>query len=96
LNIAFLPNFIAYAAFLNWDWINKKLKTSAQLSGYAVDKSVPVIMFLLAGSAFILLNYLDGYSTMQSDLELSSVLIIGFSTVLALYYLSKETKKLLG
>jgi uncharacterized membrane protein YphA (DoxX/SURF4 family) len=96
LNIAFLPNFIAYAAFLNWDWINKKLKNSAQLSGYAVDKSVPVIMFLLAGSAFILLNYLDGYSTMQSDLELSSVLIIGFSTVLALYYLSKETKKLLG
>ncbi len=25
MNIAFLPNFAAYAAFINWDWVYKKL-----------------------------------------------------------------------
>jgi|AntRauTorcE11898_2_1112593.scaffolds.fasta_scaffold09634_2 uncharacterized membrane protein YphA (DoxX/SURF4 family) len=92
MNIAFLPNFIAYAAFLNWEWINKKIQNVAQKWGGDLQWSVLLLAVISISLIFAMLKLADVfYSGFQSDLELSSFLLIAASIPLAGYYLLSLT-----
>lgn len=88
LNIAFLPNFLAYAAFLNWSNIHEKAEEKLPL-----HKSLPVLLLVLffgviAGIVFVA-NQL-GIPTLSSDLRTSEFYILLIALPIALYYLSSQ------
>lgn len=88
LNIAFLPNFFAYAIFLRWDkmldvWNRWYYKLSGYRDGYSGQYSVIVlgiILFLVFGSLKMI--SMSGLFLNQSDLRFHEVVIVG---VAALY-----------
>ena len=91
MNIAFLPNFIAYAGFVNWDalyrgshqWMMRWNRNDFSKS----RKRVLISYTLLLAGFFAILKYLsirDKLITLQSDLMLYEVVIIPMAVVIVL------------
>tara|TARA_R100001143_G_scaffold63545_1_gene71660 strand:+ start:74739 stop:75857 length:1119 start_codon:yes stop_codon:yes gene_type:complete len=91
LNIAFLPNFLAYAIFLNWDgilsdwqrWYQKITGGSGKLFK---QKSVIVLAMLLIFlfGALKMISMSDQYLN-QSDLRIYEVVIVGGAAFYVIY-----------
>ncbi|MEX2574614.1 MAG: hypothetical protein WD317_09965 [Balneolaceae bacterium] len=85
MNIAFLFNFIAYAAFLNWDWVNKKLETLLPHSGW-----YPFRGWIWGAGLGILFSAILAVSSQgvfidQSDMISYEVIMLASAFVLAIY-----------
>lgn len=91
LNIAFLPNFLAYAIFLNWDkilaewnqWYHKVTGIRAESSRRRSVFILGVLLILLFGTLKII--SLSGVVLNQSDLQLYEVVIVGLSALYVVY-----------
>ncbi len=91
MNIAFLPNFIAYAVFLNWDaiyksshqWMMRWNRNNFRKS----RKGVLISFTLMLVVFFALLNYITVHEkviTLQSDLMLYEVVLVSMAVVILL------------
>jgi hypothetical protein len=97
LNIAFLPNFLAYALFLNWDrifsgwkwWCDKLIGKERYISELGSVFALAVLLFVLFG-ALKWISMSDAYLT-RSDLQLYEVVIV---SVAALYMVYLGFKKI--
>ncbi|WP_234573099.1 hypothetical protein [Rhodohalobacter sp. 614A] len=96
LNISFLPNFLAYAAFLNWDQIYKSNKSIFQnWAGYdekrARNKSVTwfIIPILIL---FSILKWISvqKFFLVESDLMLHESIFLFFAVLVVLYICIKS------
>lgn len=91
MNIAFLPNFIAYAVFLNWDAIYRTshqwmMRWNRNDFSKSRNRAVISLSFLLIGF-FSLLNSLSirgKLLDLQSDLMLHEVVIVSMAAVIVL------------
>jgi len=88
LNIAFLPNFLAYAAFLNWTSIHQKTEQI-----FSSERSAPVVsIFLFFGVilAIIFIANHIGVPDLNSDLRTSEFYLLLTALSIALYYLGSQ------
>jgi len=82
LNIAFLPNFLAYAVFLNWTEIyDSNLRLYRRITGKKGEKSKKRSVWLLYGVLLILFSCLSYVSSKElyltgSDLMLHEVVVV--------------------
>ncbi len=91
LNIAFLPNFLAYSIFLNWDkilsgwywWYHKLTGSSGEDSGQRSVFVLGIILILLFGT-LKMISLLDVFF-FQSDLKFYEVVIVGLAAVYVVY-----------
>lgn len=83
LNIAFLPNFLVYAAFLNWDWINQSLKKYK-------SNLAPIILSGLMVIVYGVIQMLENFVTFRSDLTMAAVCLVSIGMIIAIYHLSKQ------
>lgn len=91
LNIAFLPNFLAYAIFLNWDgilsdwhrWHQKVAGSSSKLSKQKSVIVLGIILIFLFG-ALKMISLYDGVF-FQSDLRIYEVVIVGAAAFYVVY-----------
>lgn len=99
LNIAFLPNFLAYAVFLDWDriltgwkqWPRRITGIEQDLSGHRsaiVLAALLVLMFSLLKLLSISASYLS-----SSDLHLYEVVIVSLSAIYVAYLGIRELFK---
>lgn len=87
LNISFLPNFPAYAAFLSWgaidqrakQWLNSKLSGPLALVGF----------FLLLGLV-IRVSSRSGFPSLDSDLQVHEFYILLAAVPVAIYYVGRQ------
>ena len=87
LNISFLPNFPAYAAFLSWaaidqrskKWLNSKLSAPMALVGF----------FLLLGLV-IWIGSRSGIPSLDSDLQIHEFYILLLAVPIAIYYVGRQ------
>lgn len=88
LNISFLPNFVAYAAFLNWPLITNKLKD------WIPARFGPLLGicggFGLLWMAIVLGRQLN-FPELNSDLTIPEVYILMIALIVVLAYLGKLT-----
>lgn len=91
LNIAFLPNFLAYAIFLNWDQILKKWHEwcdkafgnkirSSQLRSVIILSALLTTLF----AALKVISQSEAHLS-RSDLQLYEVVIVGLSALYVVY-----------
>jgi uncharacterized membrane protein YphA (DoxX/SURF4 family) len=97
LNITFLPNFLAYAAFLNWDWINEIIKKQA--SNFINYKKIryllpPVLVAAVSGILLMLSGLFAGVDLLKSDWGITGVLVVSCSVPIAVYYLFRQLKRI--
>ena len=91
LNIAFLPNFLAYAVFLNWDGIyQSNLRLYRRLTGKRGERSKKRSALLLSavvGLLFFLLNRLSSMDLVlrESDLTLHEVVFLFFALFVVMW-----------
>src|SRR5699024_5108929 len=85
LNIAFLPNLLAYAAFINWSAFNEYLKKKGAyfFSNASIRKGfspafVAVCMLAVAGISF----YLIPYTPFFSDLTIEPAIWVSIAAVI--------------
>lgn len=91
LNIAFLPNFFAYAIFLNWDkifsewnqWYHKETGIGEKSSKHRSVLVFAINLILLFG-ALKMISLSDLFLN-QSDLQLYEVVIVGGATLYVVY-----------
>ncbi|MDZ7720690.1 MAG: HTTM domain-containing protein [Balneolaceae bacterium] len=88
LNIAFLPNFLAYAAFLNWSAIHNKIKEKFPSQRYASIVLLVIFFVMVLGIVFVA-DYLS-IPALSSDLRTSEFYILLIALPIALYYLSSQ------
>lgn len=83
MNIAFLPNFIAYALFLNWTHLNQKgillLNSRVQLEKFSTEWVFPAVIIVMLSLIFSLLKWVDSGSLYQGsgDLLFQEIAIVG-------------------
>lgn len=95
MNIAFLPNFLAYAAFLNWNRIDRWITTrlgKGRLSRWAPPASVAVVLLVIWLAGFL---WGDTVLT-ESDLQLSHVVLVSAALPVAVYYLARQIQSVLA
>lgn len=93
LNISFLPNFLAYAAFLNWNWINRKLREIGESFSLPPTEKKLLSPLIIAAVMFfipVIAPFLENAIPLKSDLTITEVIIVGGSTPIAIYYLIKQ------
>lgn len=92
LNIAFLPNFLAYAVFLNWTEIyNLNLLAYRRLTGKKGEKSKKRSVGLLSGVVLILFLSLSYFSSKdvlfrESDLMLHEVVVVSIAFIMVIFF----------
>jgi uncharacterized membrane protein YphA (DoxX/SURF4 family) len=89
MNISFLPNFLAYAAFLNWILINKNFKKFLP-----IKFASPVLLtgsFFLIGTAIWLGNSF-GIPELESDLRIHEFYILLLALPIAISYVIFQIK----
>lgn len=87
LNISFLPNFVAYAAFLNWNKIDAFLK----VPNASIQKwSVPLLFGLALILIFSVIKIVDNGNLLSQDWGLPAVIIVTAAVPIALYYLLRQ------
>lgn len=93
LNISFLPNFVAYAAFLDWSWIHHKLKRWFP-SRWGAVISVVAAFLLLWG----VITMADWYNLpdLNSDLTIEEFYIVLFALPIALYFIGYQAFQAIG
>ena len=87
LNISFLPNFPAYAAFLSWTAIDQRTKQWLTTKGAA-----PLALggfFLLLGLA-IWVGSRSGIPSLDSDLQVHEFYILLAAVPVAIYYVGRQ------
>lgn len=104
LNISFMPNFIAYAAFLNWDKIYQAIKRRVQLNGdLSPVRAEKISVFLFIGSVFAVFSILKWISlsdfiSLNSDLKIHESLFLFMAiivvTSIALNWIFEKRKNL--
>ena len=86
LNIAFLPNFLAYAVFLNWDKLFRTFKTAySRFSGISGPKSGDRSVFLFTGVMLIFFLPLAWISRREFVLTQSDLMLHEFVLVTAAF-----------
>jgi hypothetical protein len=91
LNIAFLPNFLAYAAFLNWTGIYKcNLRVFRRISGKKGENSKKESVWLLSGVLLVVFTSLSYLSLKEvylidTDLMLHEVVIVSVSLAVVVF-----------
>lgn len=88
LNISFLPNFVAYAAFINWEKIADFVRQRA--TGTRRKWSPPVIFTLFVSAAFTGILLLDSGTLLEGDWGLPGFVIVTAGALVALHYLIKQ------
>ncbi len=91
LNIPFLINFVAYAAFLNWNWINNQFKIICEklrLKGKYLYWFPPLFIIILMLISFIWIQILT--DVIHPAIRTGSLFLISSSVLIALYYLAQE------
>jgi hypothetical protein len=99
LNIAFLPNFLAYAIFLNWDrilnrwhrWHGRVVGTEKGSSGHHSVIALAVLVAILFGLLKML--SMSGAHLTRSDLQLYEVVIVSLAALYVVYLGFKEVFK---
>lgn len=97
MNIAFLPNFIAYAVFLNWDALYRRSHQWMMKWGrkdITMSRKMVVISFTLSlVGIFALLNRLSIHNkqlNLQSDLMLHEVVMVSIAAVIVMFLFVKK------
>ncbi|MCC5940941.1 MAG: hypothetical protein JJU37_05310 [Balneolaceae bacterium] len=103
LNIAFLPNFLAYVVFLNWDKVYASIRSATiKTSGIRGPKSgkwtvylfTGILMFLFLPIKWVSIN---GYALSQTDLMLHEFIVVTsaflFIVILALVKVIEKIRK---
>jgi hypothetical protein len=88
LNIAFLPNFLAYAAFLNWTSIHQKTEQI-----FSSERSAPVVSIFLFFGVILAIVFIAnhiGVPDLNSDLRTSEFYLLLTALSIALYYLGSQ------
>jgi len=91
LNIAFLPNFLAYAVFLNWDKIYQtNLEKYRRFTGKRGDRSKKRSLITLAvftALLFLILHWLSSmnFVLVESDLTLHEAVILIFALLVVIW-----------
>jgi len=87
LNISFLPNFVVYAAFLNWTKIHHKVK-----QWFAGQWSPVLWLAGLFGLIWVVIFAGDklGLPDIDSDLTMKGFYVLLFSMPVALYYIISQ------
>lgn len=91
MNISFLPNFPAYAVFLNWSFVNKKFKKLLP-----VRFASPVVLagiFVLTIIA-IWMGHSYGIPELNSDLKIYEFYIVSLAVIIAVGYIIQQIKNL--
>lgn len=97
LNISFLPNFLAYAAFLNWDLVNDGIKNmNLRLPFFQTQKrwAPPALIILGFIIFYLIIQLLDRGVLLQSDWGMPGIAIVFFAMPIAIFHLMKELKKM--
>jgi uncharacterized membrane protein YphA (DoxX/SURF4 family) len=84
LNIAFLPNFLAYAAFLDWSLIHRKIQQ--RFSGQ-YNPLMVIGAFFIVISAIILVGYQYNIPELHSDLTIQEFYLLLTALLIALAYI---------
>lgn len=90
MNISFLHNFVAYAAFLNWTRIDETFKTWMPLK--LASPVVLISVFGTIGLATILARHL-GVPNLESDLKMYEFIILLTGLPIAVYYIGRQIPK---
>ena len=90
LNISFLPNFVAYAAFLNWDHIDRFIKSRFSYS--KKKRFTPFVFGAVLSALFTAIILLENGTVLNGDWGMPGVVIVTGSVPIALYYLFKQAK----
>ncbi|NBC64406.1 MAG: HTTM domain-containing protein [Bacteroidetes bacterium] len=88
LNIAFLPNFLAYAAFLNWTFIHQKTEEI-----FSSKRSAPVVLIFLFFGVILAIVFIAnrfGIPDLNSDLSTSEFYLLLTALPIALNYLGSQ------
>lgn len=90
MNIPFLHNFPAYAAFLNWTTINKKFR-----KWLPVKFASPVVLagFFVLAITVIWLGYSYSIPELNSDLEIHEFYIVLLAVPVAVGYIIQQIRK---
>lgn len=90
MNISFLHNFVAYAAFLDWEIIDKTFKRWLPLK--LASPAVLASLFGITGLAIMLAkNY--GIPNLESDLHMHEFIILLVALLIAVTYVGKQIKQ---
>lgn len=84
LNIAFLPNLVAYAAFLNWSFIHQKI------TDWYKGKWGPLLLLAVFFGVILGMIFLGGYfntPTLNSDLQIHEFYLLVSALPIALWYI---------
>lgn len=96
LNISFLPNFLAYAAFLNWTWIDNFVKQKAANTEVKSVKRkwlAPVIIALALVGGWATIHLIGNDAVLQADWGLAGFIVIAGSLPIAIYHLFDQLKR---
>lgn len=94
LNIPFIQNLMLYAAFLNWDRIdrvlNRRIGVSKFATGEPVSNRVTVFIITITAGSFALIKYFPAGSSFlsNSDLNLQEVVIVHVALAIVLMILA--------
>lgn len=98
LNISFLSNFIAYAAFFDWAWLDQKIKSIGNFKSKNLSDSLPVLsvpFLLLLIQAVSLIGSKYNLITLHSDLEIYEVTIVSFAASISIGYIVQLIRKII-
>lgn len=96
LNISFLPNILAYAAFLNWTWIDnfiKKKAVNTEVKGFIRRWLAPIVITLALIGGWAIIQLIGSKSVLQADWGLAGFIVIAGSVPIALYHLFDQLKR---
>ncbi len=97
MNISFLPNFIAYAAFLNWGFINRNIKKIGdKFTLPQTEKNLLPPLFVAAFMYFIatIIPFIKNNLNSETYFSVEGAVIISAATLIAVYYLVKQLVRL--
>lgn len=94
LNIAFLPNFVAYALFLNWNRIAEIIKKTFADNGSGREAIILALILLLLFGVLFLLSRMD-LVLIGSELSLHEIVILSTTFIgIVLYGLLSQIQKI--
>ncbi len=93
LNIPFLINFVMYAAFLKWNWMNEQiimLTERLRLKRNYLFWFPPLVIITLMVISLIFIQILANTLLIHSNVRMGGLFLISVAMLAALYYLIKE------
>ncbi len=94
LNIPFIQNLMLYAAFLNWDLLDRvvseRIGALKFVPGESASHWVPVLIIAITAGSFVLIRYLPAGNSFfyNSDLNLQEVILVHGAMVIVLMILA--------